>query len=273
MRAWALCLCTVGPRAVAFADAVAVRFSGEAVQFLTSTGPFVAEPTKALLLGRRGLTKTEGFAATIAEYLAYNFVAAAMLAGAMWYLLARVDLGRALGDTAAALLVFALAFLVVAAVAIAGRIYLIGSVMTWLGKLPAFGSRVRVEGQAVRRMEDLLLGILRDRPGRFALVILIELAAHAVLVLELWWILRMIDVDAGFGRALVLESASKFTGLAFFFVPGQLGAAEGVNAVLFRTLGLAAATGVGVALARRLRGLLAAAVGLGAIALLTKRQA
>ena len=154
-----------------------------------------------------------------------------------------------------------------------GRIYLIGGVISRLGRLPAFGRRMRVEGQAVRRMEDLLLGILRDRPGRFALVILIELAAHAVLVVELWWILGMIDVNAGPGRALVLESASKFTSLVFFFVPGQLGAAEGVNAVLFRVLGLAGATGVGVALARRLRGLLAAAAGLAAIDLLTKRQA
>lgn len=273
LRAWALCLCAAGPGAVALKDAVAVRFSGEAVQFLTATGPFLAEPTKALLLGRRGLTKTEGFAATIAEYLAYNFVSAAMLAGAMWYLLVRVDLGRALADAAIVLLVAAVMFLIVAAVAIAGRIYLIGGVMAWLGTLPAFGRRVQVEAQAVRRMEDLLLGILRDRPGRFALVILVELAAHALLVLELWWILQMIDVDAGFGRALVLESANKFTGLAFFFVPGQLGAAEGVNAVLFSTLGLAGATGVGVALARRLRGLLAAGAGLAAIALLTKREA
>lgn len=272
LRAWALCLCAARPGAIGFADAVAVRFSGEAVQFLTSTGPFLAEPAKAMLLGRRGLTKTEGFAATIAEYLAYTFVAAAMTGGAMWYLLARVDLGPALRDAAVGVLAVAVVFLVVAAVAIAGRIYLIGGAMTWLGKVPAFGRRVRVEAEAVRRMENLLLGILRERPGRFAGVMLIEVAAHAVLVLELWWILRMSDVEAGFGRALVLESAGKFTGLVFFFVPGQLGASEGVNAVLFQTLGLAAAAGVGVALARRIRGLLAAGAGLAAIALLTKRS-
>jgi hypothetical protein len=272
LRAWALCLCSPRPGAIAYADAVAVRISGEAVQFLTSTGPFLAEPAKALLLGRRGLTKTEGFAATIAEYLAYNFVAAAMLGGAMAYLLARVDLGPALRGGAAALLIFAVVFLVVAVVAIAGRIYLIGGVMARLATIEAFGRRVKVEAQAVRRMENLLLGVLRERPGRFARVLLVDLAAHAVFVLELWWILRMIGVEAGFGRALVLESASKFAGLVFFFVPGQLGASEGVNAVLFQVLGLTAAAGVAVALARRIRGLLAAGAGLAAMALLTRRS-
>jgi hypothetical protein len=74
LRAWALRLSAARPDAVAYADALAVRFSGEAIQFLTSTGPFLAEPSKALLLGRRGLTKPEGFAATIGEYLAYTFV-------------------------------------------------------------------------------------------------------------------------------------------------------------------------------------------------------
>jgi hypothetical protein len=59
LRAWALRLSAVWPGAVAYADAVAIRFSGEAIQFLTSTGPFLAEPSKALLFGRCGLTKTE----------------------------------------------------------------------------------------------------------------------------------------------------------------------------------------------------------------------
>lgn len=272
VRAWALRLCAERPGAVAFADAFAIRLSGEAVQFLTSTGPFVAEPSKALLLGRRGLTKTEGFSATIAEYLTYTFVSAAMMGGAMWYLVARVELGRAMHDTAVVLIVVSVVFLGVAAVAIARRIYLIGGVMKWLGGLPAVGRRVRLEADAVRRMEDLLLGVLRERPGRFACVLLLEIAAHALLVVELWWILRLSGVAAGFDRALVLESAGKFTGLAFFFIPGQVGASEGVNAVLFRALGFASVAGVGAALARRIRSALAAGAGLAALALLTRRR-
>jgi hypothetical protein len=88
----------------------------------------------------------------------------------------------------------------------------------------------------------------------------------------MWWILRMSEVASGLGRALLLESASKFIGLAFFFIPGQVGASEGVNIVLFRAVGLSGAAGIGVALARRVRSALAAGAGLAALALIMRRS-
>jgi hypothetical protein len=103
-------------------------------------------------------------------------------------------------------------------------------------------------------------------------ILLIETLAHALLVVELWWILRMSDVAVGFERAFLLESASKFTGLAFFFIPGQIGASEGVNIVLFRAFGLSGVAGVGVALARRIRSALAAVAGLAALTLIMPRS-
>ena len=270
-RARALCLAVAIPGAVALRDAFFIRLSGEAVQFLTSTGPFLAEPSKAVLLGRRGLSKAEGFAATIAEYLAYMFVSAAMLAGAASYLASQSDLPPAMHTTARVVQVASTVFLLVSAVAITRRIYLIGGVMQWLGRLPAVGHRLRVEAEAVRRMEDLLLGVLRERPGRFAHILFVEVVAQALLVVELWWILRMTGVASDAGTALVLDSANKFTGFAFFFIPGQIGAAEGVNVVLFQALGLTSVAGVGVALARRIRSALTAAAGLGALTLITRR--
>ena len=116
------------------------------------------------------------------------------------------------------------------------------------------------------------LGVLRDRPSRFTEILLLEALAHALLVVELWWILRMSERASGFDRALLLESASKFTGLVFFFIPGQVGASEGVNIVLFRAFGLSGAAGVGVALARRVRSALAAGAGLAALALIMQRS-
>jgi hypothetical protein len=272
LRAWALRLAAARPGAVAYGDALAVRFSGEAIQFLTSTGPFLAEPSKALMLGRRGLTQTEGFATTIAEYLAYTFVSAVMLSSAMSHLVARADLGSATRNAAIALLVVSVMFLCVSALAVVNRVYLIGAVMKRLGRMPVVGRRVRLDAEVVRRMEDLLLGVLRDRPGRFMQILLIETLAHALLVVELWWILRMSDVAVGFERAFLLESASKFTGLAFFFIPGQIGASEGVNIVLFRAFGLSGVAGVGVALARRIRSALAAVAGLAALTLIMPRS-
>lgn len=60
--------------------------------------------------------------------------------------------------------------------------------------------------------------------------------------------------------------------LAFFFIPWQLGASEGVYALLFDTLGLTSTLGVGVALARRVRSVLATGVGLAVLALFTRHS-
>lgn len=82
-RALALRTCVLPPTTLRYVEAVAIRLSGEAVQVLTVTGPVLAEPTRAWLLQRRGLTLTEGFAATISEYLVSLFVNAAMAIAAL----------------------------------------------------------------------------------------------------------------------------------------------------------------------------------------------
>ena len=67
LRAWALRLSAARPGAVAYGDALAVRLSGDAIQFLTSTGFFLAEPSKPLLRRPRVhiRVRTRGFSRTI----------------------------------------------------------------------------------------------------------------------------------------------------------------------------------------------------------------
>ena len=274
VRAYALHLSASRPEAVSFADVLRIRLSGEAVQFFTSTGPFIALPSKAFLLGRRGLTTTEGFAATIGEGLAYSLVSAVMLVGAWLYLLSHpaISLGTGVRSAGLGLLALGVSYLVGSAVAIHRRIYFIGAFVGLLRRLPGVRRLPGFDAGAVRHMEDVLLGVLRDRPGQVARLFAVEACAHALLVLELWWVLRMTDVDSHIGDALVLESAGKFISVVFFFIPGQVGASEGVSAVLFGVLGLPAAAGVGVVLARRIRSLLAAGAGLAAVALITRRR-
>lgn len=71
---------------------------------------------------------------------------------------------------------------------------------------------------------------------------------------------------------LILEGGAKFIGTAFAFVPGQVGASEGVCALLAGAIGLPAAAGLTLALVRRVRGLLVAAAGVVALARLGDRQ-
>jgi hypothetical protein len=271
MRALGLKLSILRWRQVSFGDALRIRLSGDAMQSLTFTGPFLGEPTKAWLLKGRGLTLAEGFAATLAEYLVNLLLSSAMSIAALLYLLRVSALPASAAGTARGLVYVSAAFLVTAVVAIGLRVYLIGSVIEQLGRIGVLRGRLKPDVPAINRMEDLLLGVLRDRPARAAAIILAEIAGQAALVAETAWVLYALDLAVPALYPLVIEAAAKFVTVAFFFVPLQVGASEGTFAVIFGALELPAAAGFSLAFFRRLRSLLIASAGLAAMNALTRR--
>jgi hypothetical protein len=271
MRALALRLSILHWRQVSFGDAFRIRLSGDAMQALTFTGPFLGEPTKAWLLKGRGLTLSEGFAATLAEYLVNLLLSSAMSIAALLYLLSVTALPASAAGAAKGLVYVSAAFLITALVAIGLRFYLIGTVLERLGRIGVLRGRLKPDVPAINRMEDLLLGVLRDRPARAAAIILVELAGQAALVAEIAWVLYALDLAVPALYPLVIEAAAKFVTVAFFFVPLQVGASEGTFAVIFGALGLPAAAGFSLAFFRRLRSLVIASAGLAAMNALTRR--
>jgi len=99
----------------------------------------------------------------------------------------------------------------------------------------------------------------------------LESASHVLHIVELFLILEALAIAAGIGTAVLIEGAAKFISLAFFFIPGQLGASEGVHALIFEAVGLPVVAGFTVPFVRRIRGVLVAALGLLGMALLTRR--
>ena len=270
LRALSLTAAVLSPRSLGFIDALSVRLSGEAVQFLTFTGPFLAEPAKALLLARRGLSAAEGFAATITEYLAYTFTAAVLSVATFWWLLEYGSLSGAPRTGARVLLWIMSAFLVTSAIAIATRTKLLGAILEWVSGLPLVRRKLRPNMADVHQVEDLMLSVMHDRPRQFTRLLLLESTAHVLHIFELFVILRALELAAGFGIATLIEGAAKFIGLAFFFVPGQVGASEGTHTLIFEAVGLPAVAGFSVPFIRRLRSILVAASGLLAISFLTR---
>jgi Lysylphosphatidylglycerol synthase TM region len=270
LRALALTTAVTSRRVLGFRDAYWIRLSGEAVQFLTFTGPFLAEPAKALLLKRRGLSAVEGFAATVSEYLAYTFTAAVLSIAALWWLLAHGMLTGAVRAAALVLLSIMAAFLATSAVAIYRRMHLLGSILERVAGLPGIRRRLRPNMKDVHDVEDLLLDIMHDRPARFASLLALEGASHLLHIVELYLIIRALELGAGFGTAVLIEGASKFIGLAFFFIPGQVGASEGAHTIIFDVIGLPAVAGFTVPFVRRIRSIVVSALGLVGMSLMTR---
>ncbi len=262
IRAIAYWKCVTASGRASYWEIVRIRLSGEAIQFLTSTGPFLAEPSKVWLLRRRGLSAKHAVAATASEYLIYTLTSAAFAMAGLTYLLINFELSRPASVAAKVLICTMGAFLLAALCAIIFRIYLIGAIIKGASRLPLIGKHVRLKESDVRDTEDLLFVVLRDRPLRILTIVAVELAAQALLVLELLVLLRTTGKPFSILHPFVIEAATKFVGLAFFFIPGQVGAAEGTYAFIFKTVGLPASAGFALAVARRLRSLLVAGAGL-----------
>jgi hypothetical protein len=89
-------------------------------------------------------------------------------------------------------------------------------------------------------------------------------------VFEVFWLLRALQLDTPLSYPIVIEAATKIGGVAALLVPMQVGTAEGTYALVFNVLGLPAAAGVALALARRGRTLVIAGVGLAALSRLSR---
>lgn len=269
-RALALRFTVLRPNLLGFRDALAIRLSGEAVQSLTVTGPFLAEPTRAWLLERRGLTLTEGFAATITEYLISSFVNAGMAVAGLAYFVLHFEPAAGVSAIAIGVVCALSAFLIAAAIAITRRFYLIGTIIAGLARIGVLRGRWRPDMTSINRMEDVLLALLHDRPRRLATVMTIEAGAQALLVLELFWLLQALDLAAPQSSAFVIESSTKIIGVIFLFIPLQVGVAEGAYALICDAMGLPAAAGFALAFLRRIRTLAVAGIGLAVLTLLTR---
>ena len=269
-RACALRACVLRTGVLRYADALAIRLSGEAIHSLTFTGPLLAEPTKAWLLEQRGLTLKEGFAATITEYLIFTFVTAAMSISGLAYLLVRFEPAAAVRSVAIAIITTCLLYLAASAVAIARRWYLIGAIIAGLARAGVLRGRLTPDMRWINSMEDLLLAVLRDAP-RLAVIATLEIAAQALLVYELFWLLRGLAVMASGFVVFAIEASVKFFEFVFLFVPLQLGVAEGAYSLIFAVIGLPLTAGFALAFLRRARSLMIAGVGLAMLALMTRR--
>jgi len=269
-RARALFVC-LSDRDSSFWDILRVRLTGEAIEILTFSGPILAEPAKGFLLKRRGLETSIAFGSIATEYLLYSFVSAGMAVTALSLLLAENRLPPVLHRPAIALITGMSLFIAgCVAAAITGVGLIVPAIH--IGRLLIGQRRAAALLGVVEPIERVMVGFLHRRPARLAAVIGIEAVGQALLASEIWLVMSVLGVPRSFATALLAEGAAKFIGTVFAFVPGQIGASEASYILIFRALGLPDAIGLTVALVRRLRALLVAAVSLGVVAMTSDRR-
>jgi hypothetical protein len=251
-----------------FAQAFRARLAGEAVSTLLPMGMVVGEPAKAAGVGP-SVPFARAFAGLAVEFVFYTAsLVPVMIAGMLAFMVVtRVRMATWVVVIAAFL---ATAVVVVAVVqslrnAIGRRLALSG--------VPAAGSKGKFEAVVarVRRAVDLVFGFGRRRPEHLFPIATHEVSYQVFAIAEVYVTLWLINAQPPtVASAIVLETVGRLITIAFQALPMRVGVDEAGAAIVAGHLHLATASGITLALVRKLRLLFWSAVGL---ALLVRKPA
>jgi putative ABC transport system permease protein len=233
-----------------FFQAFAARLGGEAISFLTFTGPLLGEATKVALLRRR-VPLTYGVPALVVDNLIYNLSVVFFILSGACVMLFTYNLPPLVHYTLIAIAATAALGIVAAALAAKRRIMLITGLVDQMARLRLSPKVVLKRRQHINHIESKVYDFYKHHPGAFFAMIVCNLLAHALSVAEVYITLRMLGFSSNVPQAYIIESLTKVINFVFAFVPGTIGVYEGSTEVVLQALGFAAATGVTLALVRK----------------------
>jgi hypothetical protein len=257
-RAWTWCL--EAPDSLALGDAFGAMMAADALGNLTPLGLLASEPTKVLLSRRRISTVASVSSVTIENGFYIASVTAVLLTGA-WFFFQRANVPQALEWFAEALVV---------ALAAGGAVFLWAArtqpaVLSRLAPLiTRLAGKTHAPADALREVEARIYAVLRWPLSRMAGVLVWEALFHVFAVAEVWLVLRLLPggEHTTLLDAFLMEAAGRFVTIAFKFIPYRVGVDEAGAGAVGQVIGLSSATGVTLALVRKIRILVLNAVGL-----------
>jgi phosphatidylglycerophosphate synthase len=165
-----------------------------------------------------------------------------------------------------------IAFLMLTLLAVRKR----SPVLSWsarsIARIPSLKSWIEKKYLLVQSVENALFDFHHKTPRACWGSLSLNLAAQCLAVSEVCLILWLMGVKMGFFSALVIEALTKLVNVLGNFNPGSIGTYEGGTMLIGKMFGLSSATGLALALSRRLRSLFWAAVGVICFVLLTRSR-
>ena len=237
-----------------------VRIAAEAFSYLTIAG-VAGEPLKVVMLGDR-VPVRDSAAAVALERVAF-IIATALIVGAgsgvaiatqpLTPLWTKIFTGFAIGSAALAL--------GLSVVLIRRDSYLLAALRSAdrkTGSRLAHGRIGRFVSDVARQMGELVAG----NGTRLLVLAAAGVVAYACMAAEAYLILRAVGLPITVPGAVAVETFSRVASFASAFIPASIGAMEASSVAAATAVGLGAAGGAPLALARRLRGLFWAGFGL-----------
>jgi hypothetical protein len=266
-RAWAWSLCTEGPTPLRLRDTVPALVTGDALGNLTPLGLFVSEPTKAVFVRHRVplMTALSGLAI---ENLLYSLTVALVIGSGTVALLFSFDVSQTLKIVGLSALAGMAALLATTGLVLGRQVKIVTGLIDWLHRRRLAPAALAQRLEKLRTLEDAIYGFHRRHPDRLWPVLALQGAYHAAGVAEVYVTLAFLIAPPTWLVAFILEAVNRLTTVVFKFVPMRLGVDEAGTGVLANVLGYTTATGVTMALVRKVRVLFWTAIG---VALLARR--
>ena len=247
-----------------------VRLTADAVGFFTVRG-LAGDPLKVLLLYDR-VTPEVTTASVALERLAFAVISIVMAGVISFFAVTRLAMPVA-WDTFFTLTSMGAVILLGILILVARRRtgdYL-GRLVTVLDGLTGRRLEASRTVQFILDVEDVLLGLLRGDRRRLAILTALPIVCYFVMAFEVWLVLWAVGEPIGIMAALTIETFARLGSVASAAIPGNLGALEASNAAPVAMLGLSG--GGALALARRIRSLLWAGLGLALYPQVTSKAA
>jgi len=233
-----------------FFQAFAARLGGEAISFLTFTGPLLGEATKVALLRKR-VPLTYGVPALVVDNLLYNLSVVFFILSGACVMLFTYSLPPLVHYSLVAIAVVAALGIAAAGLAAKRRIMLVTWALDQMARLRLSPRVILKRRQHIYHIESKVYDFYKHHPGVFFGMIACDLLGHVSSVLEVYVTLNMLGYRPSIAQAYIIESLTKVINFLFAFVPGTIGVYETGTYVVLQTLGFAKATGVALALVRK----------------------
>jgi len=257
--AWRLTF-TCDMRGLSWPRSFAMRLIAEAFAQIGIAGKVLGEGVRVSLLGS-AVPIANGISSGVLDAGIYTLTAAIVSVLGM---VAALLLAPVPGKWRIYALLFIAIFLGVvslAAVAIAKRWRFIASATRAVGRLPGCQGWVSGKLSVINSAENSLLSFHRDAPARFWGTIILNFVCHALAILEVYIVLRFMGARVALSGAFALEGFTKLINLVGTLNPGNVGTYEGGNVLVTKFFGITAGSGLTLALCRRARAMVWAAIG------------
>ncbi len=268
--AWRLTLGTERHK-ISFPNLVGLRLGAEAAGQLGILGQTVGDSVRVSHLSRL-FQMTRCLASVTLDRGLYLVTGMIVTIGGLVAALPLLSRSHALHLYAGLLIVGSAAFLLFALVAMRRRSPLLSQGARLVGRLPPLKTWIEQRFHSIESLENALFDFHHVTPGFFWCSFALNLAAHCLAILEVCLVLWLLGTHIGVVGALVIEAMTKLVNAVGSLNPGNIGTYETGNILIVKIFGVTSATGLALAMTRRLRALFWTAVGCISLVLLTRSR-